>query len=244
MVSSVVEPRPRRRRRREDSEQEILAAAERLLRERAFRELTVDDLMAATTQSRTAFYRHFTGRQDLLIRLLSDLNRELWAVTEAWFQGSGDPLVEAREALERLAGVYQAHGPVLLAIAEAAHHDDDVERVYGALVQGFADGVVARLERDAAAGRATVANADQVAVALVWMTERHLATTFGRPGTGAAERAAAVEALFTIWTRTLYGADPTAPTRRASATAGGLPTGPRMDGGSGGLKGSPPESGA
>jgi AcrR family transcriptional regulator len=210
MARSVeLEPVPRRRRRREDSEQEILEAAERLLRERPFRELTVDDLMAATTQSRTAFYRHFTGRQDLLIRLLSDLNQELWAVSEGWFQGGGDdPLVEAKEALERLAGVYQAHGPVLLAMAEAAHHDDEVERVYGALVQGFADGVVARLERDAAAGRASIPYPAEVAAALVWMTERQLAVTFGRQDTTAAERAATVEALYTIWTRTLYGADP------------------------------------
>ena len=209
MARSVeLEPAPRRRRRREDSEQEILEAAERLLRERPFRELTVDDLMAGTTQSRTAFYRHFTGRQDLLIRLLSDLNQELWEVSEGWFKGSGDPLVEAREALERLAGVYQAHGPVLLAIAEAAHHDDEVERVYGALVQGFADGVVARLERDAAAGHASVPYPDEVAAALVWMTERQLAATFGRQETSAAERAATVEALYTIWTRALYGADP------------------------------------
>jgi AcrR family transcriptional regulator len=212
MARSVeLEPAPRRRRRREDSEQEILEAAERLLRERPFRELTVDDLMAATTQSRTAFYRHFTGRQDLLIRLLSDLNQELWAVSQGWFLGGGgDPLAEAREALEKLAGVYQAHGPVLLAMAEAAHHDDEVERVYNALVQGFADGVVARLERDAAAGRASVPNPAEVAAALVWMTERQLAVTFGRQETTAAERAATVEALYTIWTRTLYGTDPEA----------------------------------
>jgi TetR/AcrR family transcriptional regulator, ethionamide resistance regulator len=203
-----VEPAPRRRRRRQDSEQEILEAAERLLRERPFRELTVDDLMAATSQSRTAFYRHFTGRQDLLIRLLSDLNQELWAVSEAWFRGSGDPMAEGREALERLADVYQAHGPVLLAMAEAAHHDDEVERVYGDLVQGFIAATVARIERDAAAGLADVPHPGQVATALVWMTERHLAVTFGRPGTGAEERTAAVEALFAIWMRTLYGADP------------------------------------
>jgi TetR/AcrR family transcriptional regulator, ethionamide resistance regulator len=209
MAESVeLQPAPRRRRRREDSEQEILEAAERLLRERPFRELTVDDLMAATTQSRTAFYRHFTGRQDLLIRLLSDLNQELWEVSEGWFQGGGDALAEAREALERLAGVYQAHGPVLLAMAEAAHHDDEVERVYGALVQGFADGVVARLERDATAGRASVPHPGEVAAALVWMTEQQLAITFGRQETSAAERTAAVEALYTIWTRTLYGTDP------------------------------------
>jgi len=48
MARSVeLESAPRRRRRREDSEQEILEAAERLLRERPFRELTVDDLRTA-----------------------------------------------------------------------------------------------------------------------------------------------------------------------------------------------------
>jgi AcrR family transcriptional regulator len=221
MVEGVrVHPAPRRRRRREDSEQEILEAAERLLRERPFRELTVDELMAATTQSRTAFYRHFTSRQDLLIRLLSDLNQELWAVSEAWFGGSGDPLAEGRDALERLTDVYQAHGPVLLALAEAAHHDDEVERVYDALVQGFIAATVARIERDAAAGLADVPHPEQVATALVWMTERHLAVTFGRPGTGPAERTAAVEALLVIWLRTLYGIEPAGGGARPGAGAG------------------------
>jgi hypothetical protein len=47
-----------------------------------------------------------------------------------------------------------------------------------------------------------------VAAALVWMTERHLAATFGRVGASAADRSAALETLFTIWMRTLYGSDP------------------------------------
>src|SRR5512132_4625601 len=102
MARSVeLEPVPRRRRRREDSEQEILEAAERLLRARPFRELTVDDLMAATSQSRTAFYRHFTDRQDLLVHLIGELNKELWDMSAGWLRGSGDPLVEGRRSLER-----------------------------------------------------------------------------------------------------------------------------------------------
>ncbi len=83
MVSGTrVENRDRRRRRRQDSEQEILDAAGRLLRERPLRDLTVDDLMAATSQSRTAFYRHFTDRQDLLIHLQHDLAEELFEMSE------------------------------------------------------------------------------------------------------------------------------------------------------------------
>ena len=209
MVGSVrVEPGRRRRRRRQDSEHEILEAAERLLRERPFRELTVDDLMAATSQSRTAFYRHFTDRQDLLVRLIRDLNAELWEMSAGWLRGSGDPLVEGRQALERLADVYAAHGPLLRAIAEAASHDADVERFYRRMVLGFVDATAARVRRDAAAGRTSLAHPEHVAAALVWMTERHLAATFGRVGATAADRSAALETLFTIWMRTLYGSDP------------------------------------
>ena len=210
MVGSVqVEPGRRRRRRRQDSEQEILEAAGRLLWERPFRELTVDDLMAATSQSRTAFYRHFTDRQDLLVHLIRDLNEELWEMSADWLRGSGDPLVEGRESLERLADVYAAHGPLLRAIAEAASHDADVEGVYRNLVQGFVDATAARIRRDAAAGRTSLAHPDQVAAALVWMTERHLTATFGRAGATDADRTVTLETLFTIWMRTLYSPDPT-----------------------------------
>jgi TetR/AcrR family transcriptional regulator, ethionamide resistance regulator len=209
MVGSVqVEQSRRRRRRRQDSEREILEAAGRLLRERPFRELTVDDLMAATSQSRTAFYRHFTDRQDLLVHLVSDLNEELWEMSAGWLRGNGDPLVEGRQSLERLADVYAIHGPLLRAIADAASHDADVEAVYRGLVQGFVDATAARIRRDAAAGRTSLAHPDHVAAALVWMTERHLATTFGRVGATDADRSAALETLLTIWMRTLYSEDP------------------------------------
>ena len=206
MTSPPVEQPVRRRRRREDSEQEILEAAERLLRERPYRELTVDDLMAATSQSRTAFYRHFADRRELIARLIRDLAGELWAMSEAWLQGTGDPLAEGREAIERLADVYEAQGPLLLAIAEAAHHDEHLERVYRGLVQAFVDATADRIERDVAAGRTRVPHPREMAAALVWMTERHLAATFGRGGAG--RRAAAVETIHPIWMRSLYLADP------------------------------------
>jgi hypothetical protein len=71
---------------------------------------------------------------------------------------------------------------MLRAIAEAASHDADVEDVYRGMVQGFVDATAARIRRDAAAGRTSLAHPDHVAAALVWMTERHLADTFGRVG--------------------------------------------------------------
>jgi hypothetical protein len=131
-------------------------------------------------------------------------------MSAGWLRGSGDPLAEGRESLQRLADVYAAQGPLLRAIAEAASHDADVEAVYQGMVQGFVDATAARIRRDVAAGRTRLAHPEHVAAALVWMTERHLAATFGRVGATAADRAAALETLFTIWMRTLYSADPEA----------------------------------
>ena len=150
---------------------------------------------------------------------------DLWEMSAGWLRGSGDPLAEGRESLERLADVYAAHGPLLRAIAEAASHDADVEAVYRNLVQGFVDATAARIRRDVAAGRTSLAHPDHVAAALVWMTERHLAATFGRVGASDADQAVALETLFTIWMRTLYSPDPSV----------------EKSGGSGGLMRSPPD---
>jgi hypothetical protein len=117
--------------------------------------------------------------------------------------------------------VYAAHGPLLRAIAEAASHDADVEAVHRGLVQGFVDATAARIRRDAASGRSRLAHPEHVAAALVWMTERHLAATFGRVGATDADRSAALETLFTIWMRTLYSPDP---------GSGGLMPSPPVDG--------------
>jgi AcrR family transcriptional regulator len=209
MSSPRTQHRERRRQRRQDAEQEILDAASRLLRAQRFRELTVDDLMAATTQSRTAFYRFFPDRNALVVRLLYDLAEELWTMSAVWLAGSGDPLVEGRRSIERLVDVYQAHGPLLGAIHEAAALDDEVERVYQDLARRFVDATAARIERDSSAGRTVrLPDAREVATALVWMSERYLAATFARPGLAGPEtRELAVATLYTIWMRTLYGTD-------------------------------------
>ena len=205
-TSSRIELRDRRRRRREESEREILDAAAALLRERPYRDFTVDDVMASAGQSRTAFYRHFKDRQDLVIRLLGDLAAELYETASTWLAGGGDPLAEGHEATARLVRGWARHGPLLRAIGEAASHDDEVERVYRDLVQIFIDATSERLERDAAAGRALVPDVRETGIALCWMTERYLTITFGRPGSG--DPATATEVLHAIWMRALYRLDP------------------------------------
>src|SRR5256885_1553381 len=63
----------RRRRSPAEAEREILESAERFLRERPLRELTIDEVMAGTGLSRPAFYVYFRDRPDLGLRLIGEI---------------------------------------------------------------------------------------------------------------------------------------------------------------------------
>jgi TetR/AcrR family transcriptional regulator, ethionamide resistance regulator len=205
-MSSRIEHRDRHRRRRAAAERQILEAAEKLLRERPYRDFTVDDVMAAAGHSRTAFYRHFRDRQDLVIRLLNDLGAELFELAAAWLVGTGDPLVEGRQSTALLVEAWVQHGPLLRAISEAASHDEKVESAYRALVQMFIDASAGRLEREAVTYGVAHADVRETAIALCWMTERYLSVTFATPGAG--DPAIAAEVLHAIWMRAAYRLEP------------------------------------
>src|ERR671929_2320382 len=143
----------RRRSTPEVAEREIIAAAEELLRERPFRELTVDEVMRRTDLSRPSFYVYFSDRHQLVLRVVEHLGTELFTMSERWYRGEGDGRTLAREATEGIVAVYAEHGPVLRALADAAADDPGVEEAYGAIVQGFVDATARHIDEEIAAGR-------------------------------------------------------------------------------------------
>jgi TetR/AcrR family transcriptional regulator, ethionamide resistance regulator len=189
---------PRRRRTPESAEREILDAAESFLRERPFRDLTVDEVMARTTLSRPSFYVYFRDRHHLAVRLVEGIGDALFEVATTWLEGQGD----IRDSLRGVAAVYDEHGLVLHAIADAAGHDPEVERVYYGLIERFVVATTARIEADLAAGRVAPLDAAPTAGALVWMSERYLLMTLGRLPKEPVDTVVAT--LATIWIRTLY----------------------------------------
>ena len=196
-------PARRRRRTPEVAEREIISAAEALLRERPFRELTVDEVMRRTELSRPSFYVYFRDRHHLVLRVVEHLGAELFAMSDRWLRGTGDGPELARQALDGIVGVYAEHGPVMRALADAAADDPGVEAAYNEIVQGFVDATARHIEAEIAAGRILPLEAQETAKALVWMMERYLNLSFGRAAGGS--RAAVADALTTIWTRVLYG---------------------------------------
>jgi len=197
----------RRRRTPEAAEREIVEAAEALLREKPFRELTVDDLMRRTGLSRPSFYVYFRDRHDLVLKVVEHIGGELFSMSERWYDGTGDGPAMVREAIDGVVGVFAAHGPVLRALADAATDDQRVEAAYLALLQRFVDATARHIEEEVAAGRVLPLDPVPTATALTWMMERYLQLQLGRATDPPVD--SVTDTLTTIWSRVLYGS-PTA----------------------------------
>jgi AcrR family transcriptional regulator len=203
-VPGTLASTPSGRRPRHDpreTEREILDAAEQLLHEAPFRDLTVQAVMARTGLKRPAFYVHFRDRHDLALRVVDRIRDELLVVANRWFEG-GETAADLRSALEGIAAVYVEHGPVLTALADASGSDATVEAAYRTLVQGFIDATARRIRAEQASGRVVDIDPDETARALVWLNESYLREALGRPPI--AEPATVVDVIERIWTATLY----------------------------------------
>ncbi len=193
----------RRRRSPEVAEREIIDAAEELLRERPFRDLTVDEVMRRTDLSRPSFYVYFRDRHHLVLKVVERLTAESSENADVWYtaQGSGREVI--REATAGVVDVFARHGAVLQALADAAADDLDVEAAYRGSLEYFIEATARHIEREMEAGNMLPCNAQETARALSIMNQRYLITVLGR--NPLVEPEVVVDTITTIWIRTLYG---------------------------------------
>jgi AcrR family transcriptional regulator len=180
--------RPAPRIRRPQARERIVAAAERLLRERPYRELTVEEVMAEAGLSRTVFYRHFDGLPELVLSLFEGVAAELAQELETG---------ETAEILEAAARAFSAHGPLLRAIDQAASHDAVIERAYRAISDAFTARMAEQLQERMDEGRVRPGDPYELARALNLMNQRYLLETVARDPAFAVDRA--VRALLDGW---------------------------------------------
>ena len=202
MVSPVSSSahRVRLREQRQGTRLEILAAAEAFLRERPYRELSVDAVMAGTDLTRTAFYRHFDDVTDLVLRLMEEVTGELFAIAERWGETAGsDYPLPARRALAQIVDFFARHGQLMRAIADAKASDEPIESAYRGWIEAFVDLTAQTFDRLQAAGQLDVPDTHAAARALNLMNEAYLLEEFGREPTG--DRDAVLATLETIWLR-------------------------------------------
>ena len=193
--------RQKRRQAREETRGQILAAAEQFLRKRSFRELSVDGLMALTGHTRTVFYRHFDDLPDVAVQLLERVGSELLEVAQEWTRSEATEAGD-RRAIEQIVDFFVRHGPLVRSIAEGASHDEAIERIYHGFTAVFVELTERALEARVAEGKVAPLDAREVSRALTFMNESYFLQSFGREPH--ADRERALEAVWTIWGRTLW----------------------------------------
>ena len=192
-------------RKSERTRQEILNNALKFLWSKAFRDLTVAELMVQTGSSRSCFYQYFADLHDLMENLLHDLEQDFKELTEPWLFADSDPASHLSAALKEFVKVCYQQGPIVRAVIEAAPMDERLEKVWRDFVKMFDDAVTARIELDQAAGLVADFEARPVAVALNRMDIGIVVHHFGRRPRSKPEPV--YRSIERIWISTIYGRD-------------------------------------
>jgi AcrR family transcriptional regulator len=183
---SVTTPptRGRLRQARDETRSLILDAAEKLLRERPYREISVDEIMRSTGYGRTVFYRHFTGMPDLVLAVLARVLPEFAAAQQAFMDAANDDVSadDMRGFLRPAVVHWQRNGPLLRAMRDAAVYDEEIEVIVEQALMTLREMTVQALHRRRRIGKLQDADLDQVAAALAALTQRYLLETYGKPG--------------------------------------------------------------
>jgi AcrR family transcriptional regulator len=202
--SSVTKPR-RIRRRPHDARREILDAAEVLLAERPFLELSVDDLMARTSMTRSSFYHYFSSLDEVAIALMRRVQGEMMEATAPWLRVDyeGDPAVALEQGIRASAEVFARHGLVLSAIHEASFRYEAVQREWrDGVLEDWIGAVAAQVRAQRERGLTRVDDAEEIARALLLMNTAVLVERLGKRPPDQPD--AVADTLAEIWIGALF----------------------------------------
>jgi AcrR family transcriptional regulator len=220
---STANHRSELRRRREQVRMQIIAAADAALRRAPYRELSVEELMAAAGLPRTIFYRHFDDLADVVVRLLEEAGAELYQHEQRLAAVGDDEPDGIRHALEAPVRSFSLHGPLLRAVAEAASHDERIDAGYRALVQRFEQLIEAFLRALAERGQTRLADPAQTARALNLMNLAYLLDVFGTIEQKVSPEVA-LQTLTEIWVGAILTQPPTDPQATSTGATTCRPT--------------------
>ena len=206
MATRPSESKPRRiRRLPDDARREILDAAEALLAEHPFRELSVDDLMTRTGMTRSSFYHYFRSLDEVAIALMRRVQGEMLEATAPWLRVDyeGDPAVGLEQGIRASAEVFARHGVVLSAIHEASFRYEAVQREWrDGVLEDWIGAVAAQVRAQRDRGLTRVADAEEIARALLLMNTAVLVERLGKQPPDQPD--AVADTLAEIWIGALF----------------------------------------
>jgi AcrR family transcriptional regulator len=190
----------------DDREAAILETLERLLAERSFTAVSVDDLARGAGISRPSFYFYFASKEAVLVTLLERVIAQADAACAAAFAGpAADKRTRWRGAIEAYHQTFGAHRSVAAAAAEAVATSPEVHALWARGFEGWVRTTAATIEAERRRGAAPMGiPARDLAIALNAMNERVLRSTRSGDQPAIAEEDV-VDVLLTLWLGAIYG---------------------------------------
>jgi AcrR family transcriptional regulator len=165
--------------------------------------MTVQSLMATTSITRSAFYRHFKDVPDLVETLLMTLESEILEGASPWLTDDGDPVALLYESLAAEVRICYRRGPFLKAVSDAAGTDAHLEAGWNRFLDRFDDAVSERIAADQQLGLIEAFDPRPIATALNRVDASLYVRAFGQRPRSRPEPV--LDSIARVWTSTLYG---------------------------------------
>ena len=184
-----------------------MAATERLLRQRAFSELNVADIIEAAGVSRTTFYAYFSSRTAVIAACLRRVTSEIAVAVDPFLTDAlEDPEGAIRSSLRRWVALATAHGALLRTVSEQWPHDAQLRELWLAVMETFSAGTAGVIEAARARGQAPAgADPQALATCLMWGYERVLHVSLTGEADGLPDPEAIIEPLAQMMTAGVFG---------------------------------------
>jgi AcrR family transcriptional regulator len=166
-------PAGRKRGRKPKDPQVILDALERLLAERPFHALSVEDILVASDCSRATFYAHFSTKVAVATALFDQVLDEIASSMSAFVQREDDmpTLVALRKGIDDSTEVWFRHKALLQTFVQNAHAVPEFAEPVARIKSLSTDAIAAEIERERQVGLAPPGHdAHELSAALVECT--------------------------------------------------------------------------
>jgi TetR/AcrR family transcriptional regulator, ethionamide resistance regulator len=210
-VTTASRPRAARARRAvrpsgDDREQAILETAKRLLDERSFADISVDDLAKGAGISRPTFYFYFPSKDAVLVALVAQVITAADHTFQSLPETPPDDFHEAcRAGINVFFETFANHEGVIRAGHSVRSSNAEIQKLLSTYMQRWIDSTAATIETQRARGAApTTLPSVELATALNLMNERALFASFAdeRP---AIPTEHLLDTLVHIWVASIYG---------------------------------------
>lgn len=193
----------------DEREEAILLGAERLMQERSFASLSIEDLASSAGLSRSAFYFYFSSKDDVLLALLDRVISEAderVALLPRDFEP--DPVAAWRRVIGTYVEVFAAHRAVAVATLTARLHNAQIDELWTSSMIAWVGYTSEAIVGERARGVAPQgADARNLAIALNLMNERVLSSVFVGENP-LIPQSDVPDVLTSIWLQSIYGSRP------------------------------------